>query len=1255
VASFCEFKTVYNDSQANEYNDAVLGNIISSVSGWIGTKGEVESKLAAQGVADQKIGQVAIAEWEKMRNNLIQTMAQTANAWGYDNYDPNTYLEALVEVVQRQVGIPADPKSLFVDSNARRMLAISKHINKIVHLQRTRWGKKLPWLERALLPVNIFVSRIDPTGKLSSFISNATTLVEGSRNAARRYNEKYSQAMSGYIESVSNIIDKVQYIPAEYTLDGVRITLEDGSESTFLGSTTDDMGSIVHRVRMASGEIQFLPEKALAKDFLKEKVIEKLAYEFVNDLLHGQTRYVEWKDSPEGRDKEVIDLLIQRLQDANRAEVDMVKGISGIHYTEIGDEAYRYVLLDPDKNFGLETTRGYIVWKRDSNGNEYYYDSEKNQVPSVVDVSWARDGFFKSEEHRAYEDYDEDNRRVKDWSFDGIENLYIENQPSTELVTGRSDRTEVSGSKSLIDVIIELRAIYDEVGDVLVDQSRAEEKKLTFWLENDAHELRRLLGDGVTGKDRYGTDYLDTFLRIFNIGEQVYVDEHGSLHTGNSSFEKKQRYYAPALYEKAEVIRMIDETIAGIEEALETAQPGQDTSTLEEQLGRFMKKRENLAPGSYEMNDIEKLLEDGDTAPIGGRTVLARQNVFGKRRANFTDLHARRKDPGVHSDYLQKVFYSIQKNKLMIQSIETIAALKKMGVPVNSDVMQWMVNRLKVAFYDPELEAGFGKLRYSFKDMADWLNSFGEEGDNKHTPESIQKFVNTTKGMFASALLGSSGALTNRTQILNPLIRYGWKAFKRSMHILDGKDPQWPKAKIDAIIEATGIDEVTNMFMDLMAHGGKLTEMDAGLVDIPLTGVQYPTKSFRDFTRLIRNNRQKFVEDGLPRFNAIAKLVELNKIEDAQKRIDVKRRYVLERLQDSRKKRVFLKQLEALEREEQRLQDSRERATVRRTRELFLDILMTPKTEQNSKQLEAKFRALLGDVSDTRMKRMIGWKLSFWWEGFAPELFTFTEGERYMRKQTAVMALLSAAESGALGDLSATTSHTYVDEDGVERSISIPSAFMSNQAITIARNAVNNTMFGMSQIYLGDGFLGLGQQIGLYKAYPVQQMLHDWRILKSYLDSNVSKEDVFKRIFGAIDHLTNVRIKREGPYGFRIVHNKPVYNPSDSNVDHEAVAMLRLISTRFAMTFFSIGLQAIPFLSGFLRSPFHRQMGSMIRGGENPALSIAGRLMFNLALISMIDEEDNENWGDLGWDVARLMLPVFLTLPVNVVFNWVND
>ena len=174
--------------------------------------------------------------------------------------------------------------------------------------------------------------------------------------------------------------------------------------------------------------------------------------------------------------------------------------------------------------------------------------------------------------------------------------------------------------------------------------------------------------------------------------------------------------------------------------------------------------------------------------------------------------------------------------------------------------------------------------------------------------------------------------------------------------------------------------------------------------------------------------------------------------------------------------------------------------------------------------------------------------------------------------------------------------------------------------------------------------------MGLYKAYPLQQMIHDWKILQTFMAGNVHWTEALPRLATASSHM----VKKAWTYLEK--GQTKDYNPSDPGVDQEAAQILRLLGTRVAASLAAVVMENIRMFRFILRSPFVRQFNSMIRGAENPMLAITFRVMLNALIISALDDDEilEGEWTEISWDLMRLFLPVFLTLPANLIVDWVE-
>ena len=302
----------------------------------------------------------------------------------------------------------------------------------------------------------------------------------------------------------------------------------------------------------------------------------------------------------------------------------------------------------------------------------------------------------------------------------------------------------------------------------------------------------------------------------------------------------------------------------------------------------------------------------------------------------------------------------------------------------------------------------------------------------------------------------------------------------------------------------------------------------------------------------------------------------------------------------------------------------------------YYDIMAQDNT-QTREIVNAQFKKLVGEISENKLRKMVSWKLSYAFNNKMLEsAFTFTGGEETLRKTTIVMALLDAKQRGILGG----------NENTSDREL-----FSSNQAVKIARDAVYNTQFGMTPMYVGEGFNGIGRLFFQYKQYPTLQMQHDYNLLKRFTDANVSGKDGALRILKAVlptDLSFTETIKNRG---FKEkTESRKGYDPSDEYTDQEALAMGRFIVSRGLASAFASMASVVPFISRIMRT---LQMGGavdVIRSMENPALGLTMRLMvWGCLFMTGIGEDDEEDKAmkDFLNKIKFLVMPVLFGTMVN--------
>jgi hypothetical protein len=937
------------------------------------------------------------------------------------------------------------------------------------------------------------------------------------------------------------------------------------------------------------------------------------------------------------------------------------------------NETYSAYLIRHEK--GKEAVN-YFMSKKDIKEQQeqfgYEYDP-RTFVSQLADVAGSpfKNGWYKAQEDKVYgrrfylakdgsmniSKYDNE----KGFDFGNLNSIYLNNQPNDQILGATvKDLAITSEDPSLKyeafwPTIFALRRAYNSIGDDMLKQAKMEQEQLNKWLNEKLPLLRKEVGKYIPEEEL--KKFFSDANRMFGLNQRFFFDpQTGNIVTPNSRFLKKSGNYVPYLYEDDTILEMLDKALEEVGARI-AALPDDDTSDRRKRLQtEYDQLSLSYAKLMGDKKTIDTLSEQLGimSDDIVSKLTVAQRNVYTKHREEWTDTAKRKKDSEVIEKYIDHVYGSFSRNALMGSMLDTMSTIigSKMEGHQKRDLTLWLANRTKIAMSDPTAEAGIGNFSYSYVTMAKWMNKW-IPGRREWDEESVRRLVNYTKGTLSALLLGHSGAMINRTQIINPAIGTGWSMVSKTAEILADNDSSFPLEKALAIINQTGVEEVSNFFMDNLGHGGgSITLADAGLISLPWISTPIPKNTWFDFLNMIKNNRQAFIEKGIPELDKRLAAIDLERIRNMRDKSTFEQERAIINAIGGITKMKLKHEFNVLQREYERVTSPGERRSIQELRQNFIDLLLTPKHENNAKTLRMRYKKVMGDVGENRMKRMIAWKLSWWWTGAGKELFTFTESERYMRRQTALMALLNARSMGLLGTSKGETEVSYRDANGNIVTTRVEDVYLTDDAIRIARNAVADTMFGMSQNNLGDAFGGLGAQLFLYKAYPLNQMIHDWKhdwkILETYMAGNVNKQQAIKRLMDAF------MLYLEKGYAKVMRGEKWEYNPNAAGFDHEAIAMVRFLLSRVSMSIFSIMAEVFGLMRFMLRTPISKVFSSMLRGGENPLLGILLRLGANALILSMFDDDEEPSPLGVGWDIARLFFPVFLTLPLQLIIDWAS-
>jgi hypothetical protein len=379
----------------------------------------------------------------------------------------------------------------------------------------------------------------------------------------------------------------------------------------------------------------------------------------------------------------------------------------------------------------------------------------------------------------------------------------------------------------------------------------------------------------------------------------------------------------------------------------------------------------------------------------------------------------------------------------------------------------------------------------------------------------------------------------------------------------------------------------------------------------PVTyGIMYPKQAARDFIRMISTDAKDFIENGQTEMDNYLSVLEDQRLG--------------KKIFKGKKKRFW----KLLEREEARLKNHKDRRDIKVLRSKMVELVISE--ERNQELLAAQFNDILGKVAETRMKRMIAAKLSYVPDiiGGAKEWLTFTGGEKRMRAITVISELLIAKDAGTLSG-----EGKLVNIGGVE----IEDYWVSPEAIKIARRGVRNSMYGMSKEHMGDFFAGTGGGWFQYKEYTIQKMYHDFEVVSSFKAGGHKADRLINEFWNSSKRLKS-KIK---------------YSPVATGIDHEAVAVLRFLYTRTAMSVASTSLEVLDVYRILRGSPVLSFSTNIVRGGENPAIAIAMRaLAWSIYGAFSDDEEERDELAlTLGTIAMRLLLPLYITLLPSLLYG----
>ena len=1147
-------------------------------------------------------------------------------------------------------------------SHPERVLGVSKRLNRLLDDAEAHESKASPsWWDRAnraWMPIAFTGYRKERFGIINRFMESATKFVEATRTLgstaltqltenSKRFDDLFGEAIRG------------QEITSDYVMDGIIVRTRTPSIPfvKFLGSVRNKNNALMHKIEH-DGKEYMIPEGDITREEITENLKRKYRDELANEIMSGETRNITFSDMPNKEEfAQILKVLNQAKARKKRGESE---GRMHTYNKQVGNSNYEFTVVMVQQKQQGEIQEGqwkaFIInhRKEGSETTVNYFDkkgktNKSKKLFNATEVFQGMDGYHKSKEWRASGPIL--NRRNVPFknSFDKQpvfnENSRMKNQPSPRLMNGIQG---IDGG--LFSFIADTRATLEIFADdVIVRKKKENQARISraFKILKNNPKMAELIGYNPELTDSEGepVDVLDQVLNHFDMRNMLYVKKDGTIHTRNSFFKKKKENYFPQMWDDSTVIDMINTAIGDIQ--LRASELTDFIPENEEEQAEMDDIEEKASQDIEELKTIKTLITNESARyDSKGNLALGVQAAMTKHRKLWTDPALRRKDGQVLSDYVNSTIFGMQSESLYADALDTIVNLAMTAGGKHKKMFESELsvvhNRLKLTLNDPTADAfmplwGDTDLHYNNKHFANMLNWVGKKvGWNKHYDEvSAQKFILTQRALTSAALLGPFGAMVNRSQAMNTIISTGWKFWNLGSAVLDNglivPEGHGDLSGLDfnRIIDKTGTDQLVSAFADAVAPVSEVESTDRAysIYTQNLPGGQFiPAEALKRFMSMKWYNdsgKDLFIKKGDPDIDVFLEQMEERRVD----RFTIWKQPVKEGKLPSKDAKHIKNFLNILDRE-QLLEGNYDRTRkIEELREVFVDLIRTPKEDNNRETLEAKYKLLFGQMEEERLQKMVAYKLSFWWEGRGPKgWLTFTEGEREMRQHAVISHLLFHYEAGTL---TRTAKKEALDLEGKELMYNI---FESDDAVRIARTAVRNEYFGMTKVHMGEAFAGLGHTIWQYKGYPLQQMKHDWKVAQAFANDSGTARGI-------------VRLTKELGNIYSEKVNKKGFDPKDPNVDPDARAMLRLLGSRAIMSAIGVTTELVPMFSRLMMGSSHRIFKNMMSGAENPAMKIGMRIIANgMVMMALDDDEKAENAVmDTGIDILRLFMPLWVT------------
>lgn len=1179
-------------------------NAINAVSNLIGRPSRVHIKETKKNSIKRVIEENRYKNHKQLFNKLVNyTMEGAEEA----NYDPSLmniedHINSWRNIFSKRLHGNITPKTASV-----KIIGLNNVVDRIIKkrdktLKKATKRGELPKSDLFYAPPDYISSWIDKFGFMDKIIQKIMKLQDDNITESGKFLNRITESRKRLKEILTTQLrnDENSFgFNTDSLMDGISNFIMATGERIIITESVVKEGQGRGYNYYVDGDIDkkmhFIEANQVGDD-VNDKLIEKYIDTFVDELGNGQIRKIIPKLS-QNIDKDDFKKINKKLNQLKNAKGS--DRVPGIHTRIVGEFQYRYVMIKQGEGGVDEKYNAYLLDKaklgldgKRQEGVSPVYFMGKSQVVEGGKViekqimydqneldKVLKEGFYKSDDYNDFgklriinKKTNKEEPQFKDFGHSKrfINFKFMENQPNKDVMP------------LIFKNLAEIRDVYKSAFAEIKAKNDKQEIKRNKLKENVI--AYRTKAHGETPEQ--ALQWLDKFYEANNINNNIYTDENGEIRTSTSFAAKKKENYFPHRYKKMTMYKdMLPSAIKEIKRKIRSE--GVETEENKERLDR-------LSTGLEHLEEMLNNYLSNKPFSITPQQAKIVKNL--KHITSWTNPLLRRKDGNLHSAYFNESFDALHRQSIMNDLAEIAYKTDRIGkgsIPPGS--LDFIVNRIKIAFGDPSSRAislgltGFKET--SFEKMAQKLNSLPNliRGGNTFNGKDAERITKWLTAIPSSLFLGGSSAMQNSGQIVNTMIEVGWTNIREASQAMKNNSDKWKE-----ITQNTGALNVLSMFQDIMMADGDPKFFDAGFHGVG--GFQIPTLRTAELIKMLRAGRKSFINN--PNKSIDGLLLKMIHSQDG-----TTREKLLDLLTISKLKKGIT--TSRLNKKKGQLYD-----------------MFTAKEGTDEKVLKKLFKDLLGDESDSVIKRMVSWKLSWWFPSAGEpgkDFFTFTGSEERLRTLTVVSALLHAQKQGLISG----------DDLNADKEL-----FMTPNAVKIARNAVYQTQFGMTLPHIGEGFNGFGRALWQYKQYPTMQMAHDYQVLQKFLDSNDGTTGNVNRLVKATFTTINNTIKSKK------------YDPKNRFNDDEAIAMVRFISTRIVASTIASVVSIVPYIRPIFNMGGLNTFG-MLRGAENPAVAIALRTMLWFTLFGMGAEEEDER-NELTKSFGFLLFPVALGMFFNM-------